>query len=291
MKTASRILGTAFFLSGYEVQDAPRYGAERRGAPMFAYVRADRNPIFERGIIHCPDLVVVADDSLLRLAAAGVSVGLDEHTVMLIHSKLTFEQLRNQCPVPDSLLVLAPVRQQGSGGIQPLSTVCGAAAAALVDIDEAILLEAVSSELSALEAQRLSENLELAGEVYRKMAAHGVSISPGNRETELGMPDWIELPFEEACLSAPVIHGRATSRKMDTGAWRSLRPQIDFKRCNRCGLCATFCPDGVISLDEQGLPEIDYGHCKGCLVCLVQCPAHAISAVVEQPLATQEKQP
>jgi len=30
MKTASRILGTAFFIEGYEVQDAPRYGAERR---------------------------------------------------------------------------------------------------------------------------------------------------------------------------------------------------------------------------------------------------------------------
>ena len=29
MKTASRILGTAFFKAGYEVQDAPRYGAER----------------------------------------------------------------------------------------------------------------------------------------------------------------------------------------------------------------------------------------------------------------------
>jgi Pyruvate/2-oxoacid:ferredoxin oxidoreductase gamma subunit len=32
IKTASRILGTAFFLEGYEVQDSPRYGAERRGA-------------------------------------------------------------------------------------------------------------------------------------------------------------------------------------------------------------------------------------------------------------------
>ena len=32
MKTASRILGTAFFRASYEVQDAPRYGAERRGA-------------------------------------------------------------------------------------------------------------------------------------------------------------------------------------------------------------------------------------------------------------------
>ena len=40
MKTASRILGTAFFKAGYQVQDAPRYGAERRGAPIFAYGRA-----------------------------------------------------------------------------------------------------------------------------------------------------------------------------------------------------------------------------------------------------------
>ena len=44
MKTASRILGSAFFAEGYEVQDAPRYGAERRGAPIFAYVRAARAP-------------------------------------------------------------------------------------------------------------------------------------------------------------------------------------------------------------------------------------------------------
>ncbi len=42
MKTAGRILGSAFFAEGFEVQDAPRYGAERRGAPLFAYVRASR---------------------------------------------------------------------------------------------------------------------------------------------------------------------------------------------------------------------------------------------------------
>ena len=58
MKTASRILGSAFFLEGYEVQDAPRYGAERRGAPIFAYVRASRKAINERGVIQHPDLVV-----------------------------------------------------------------------------------------------------------------------------------------------------------------------------------------------------------------------------------------
>ena len=70
MKTASRILGSALFAGGFEVQDAPRYGAERRGAPIFAYVRADRAPINERGIIRQPDLVVVADDTLVPVPAA-----------------------------------------------------------------------------------------------------------------------------------------------------------------------------------------------------------------------------
>ena len=44
MKTASRILGTAFFKTGYEVQDAPRYGAERRGAP-FSPMCVPTNPL------------------------------------------------------------------------------------------------------------------------------------------------------------------------------------------------------------------------------------------------------
>ena len=86
MKTASRILGTAFFLAGYEVQDAPRYGAERRGAPIFAYVRADKAPINERGIINHPDLVIVADESLVPVPAAGVLAGITENTLMLINS-------------------------------------------------------------------------------------------------------------------------------------------------------------------------------------------------------------
>ena len=88
MKTASRILGTAFFLEGYEVQDAPRYGAERRGAPIFAYVRASREIINERGIIGQPDLILVADDSLMAIQAAGVLSGLTEQTVLVVYSPL-----------------------------------------------------------------------------------------------------------------------------------------------------------------------------------------------------------
>ncbi|MEN8189547.1 MAG: 2-oxoacid:acceptor oxidoreductase family protein [Thermodesulfobacteriota bacterium] len=281
MKSASRILGTAFFLTGYEVQDAPRYGAERRGAPMSAYVRASKEVIFERGIIHQPDLVIVADESLLLLPAAGVGAGLDEHSVLLIHSngqRAAFcEQFRNVA----SLLLLPTIKSTVQSGIQPLSAICAAAAAALCDLSLESLQEGVKSELAAIGRDKLAWNLEQAEETFSTIKAEGVLVRQQKGDGELKLPDWIELPFEEARLSAPVIHGSATSLKMNTGSWRSLRPQIDHDRCSRCGLCNTFCPDGVISMDNEGFPLIDYGHCKGCLICLVQCPTHAITAVSE----------
>ena len=48
MKTASRIVGSAAFHAGFEAQDSPTYGAERRGAPMAAYTRVSKEPILER---------------------------------------------------------------------------------------------------------------------------------------------------------------------------------------------------------------------------------------------------
>ncbi len=110
MKTASRMLGTAFFLEGFEVQDAPRYGAERRGAPIFAYVRAAREPIHERGIITRPDLVVVADDSLVSIAAAGVCQGLTERGVLLINSHDSVESWSQRLNLSGPIVVL-PARQ------------------------------------------------------------------------------------------------------------------------------------------------------------------------------------
>ena len=100
MKTASRILGSALFMAGFEVQDAPRYGAERRGAPIFAYVRADRAPIHERGVILRPDLVVVSDDTLLGVTAAGVMDGVDEETVLLVATNDELEVWRDRLKTP-----------------------------------------------------------------------------------------------------------------------------------------------------------------------------------------------
>lgn len=281
MKTAGRILGTAFFLAGYNVQDAPLYGAERRGAPMFSYVRADKKPINERGVIGNPDLVIVADESLLSLSAAGVLPGLTSHSVLLVQTDQPAETMKNQLHIKGGFLVLPfSPDEKTTGGMALASTSCGAAAVCLCGLSLDVLEQAVRGELKTLSPEILEKNLARAREVFALLPSGIV------REGEGGMakwqrPNWIDLPMEEAGISAPAIHGAATSLKMETGDWRILRPVIRADACVRCGLCHVFCPEGVISLSDDGLPEIDYHHCKGCLICLAQCPAHAIDAVPE----------
>ena len=86
MKTAGRILGTAAFRAGFVVQDAPVYGAERRGAPMAAFVRIAREPILERGAILDPDLVLIADETLLDDPAALPLGGAGAGTTIVVNS-------------------------------------------------------------------------------------------------------------------------------------------------------------------------------------------------------------
>jgi pyruvate ferredoxin oxidoreductase delta subunit len=68
------------------------------------------------------------------------------------------------------------------------------------------------------------------------------------------------------------------SRENRTGAWRSRRPVRDAERCNACGLCWLYCPEGCIT---HGTHEIDYDYCKGCGICVTECKRGAISLVRE----------
>ena len=293
MKTASRILGTAFFLEGFEVQDAPRYGAERRGAPIFAFVRADRAPINERGIIHNPDLVIVADDSLVGVPAAGVLAGLDAHSLLLINSHEDGATWIRRLNLQGPVLILPAARDVEDRAAMPYAgTQCAGAAARLVGvIDKASLCAAIRQELAHLGPAIIARNIERAGAAFDAMADHAGRVTPRRTETPhtLDAPAWVDLPFEEARRSAPVIHGALTSTAVKTGLWRTMRPVIDYAACNRCWwVCSTYCPDSAIVVDSEGRPEIDYDHCKGCLVCVAQCPAHAIAAVPEDQAQAAE---
>jgi len=285
IKTASRILGSAFFSEGFEVQDAPRYGAERRGAPIFATVRAGQEPIFERGVVSRPDLVVVADATLVPVAAAGVLLGMAGHTVLLLSSDEPPELWKERLHVSGKLLTLSSGAGEGAR-VATVGTACAAASARLVGVIGRDALEsAVRAELADLDPTVVRRNVECAIDVFDRFAAFEGSVCEGPEPEILALPDpeWIELAHEPARVSAPDVFGGLTSVEVRTGLWRTLRPVVDREHCHRCHwVCTTFCPDGAIHAAPDGVPEIDYDHCKGCLVCVAVCPAHAIRAVPEQ---------
>ena len=287
MKTASRILGSAFFGAGYQVQDAPRYGAERRGAPIFAYVRADSKTINERGIIATPDLVVVADDTLVGMPAAGVTQGMDSHTVLLINSHDSAEVWNERLNTDARVLILSAVEEvEDRASLPYIGSRCAAAAAAFCGvISRDILIAALRDELKHLHSDVIEKNRQIALDVFDEMSRHAGLVEQTGLPSAIDYapPGWIEMPFEAAQVSNLAIHAGATSVKVRTGLWRTMRPVIDYQRCSGCAwICSTYCPDGCINVRADGYPDIDYDHCKGCLVCVAQCPPHAIESIPEQ---------
>lgn len=285
MKTAARILGTAFFLERFEVQDAPRYGAERRGAPIFAYVRASRGAVNERGIIHNPDLVLVADETLALVSPGEIMHGATERTVVVIQSSEQTEAWRERLAVSGTLLTLPADAESGDGQWFRFAGVsCVGAAARLAGvISRSSLGEALQAELSHRGDALVARNLETALKYYDLMAPYEGAVTPG-REISADAwlkPDWVDLPFEAAGVSAPDVFTPATSGVVKTGLWRTVRPVIHRELCRRCRLCGAYCPDGCIGFDREGFPDIDYRHCKGCLICMAQCPSRAIRAIPE----------
>lgn len=295
MKTASRILGTAFFLSGYEVQDAPRYGAERRGAPIFAFVRADQNPVNERGIMTQPDLVVVADDTLVGMPAAGVLQGIDAQTVLLINSHESAKTWQHRLNTEATILIL-PAREdvEDRAELPYLGSQSAAAAAALTGvINEKTFEQALNEELEHLGPVIVKQNIAVASQAFAAMRKHAGLVKESGMPlaTDYNQPEWIDLPLESATLSAPAIHAGNTSVNVRTGLWRTMRPVIHYAKCSGCWwVCSTYCPDGAINVREDGKPEIDYDHCKGCLVCVVQCPPHAIESIPEYLAKQQDEE-
>ena len=92
------------------------------------------------------------------------------------------------------------------------------------------------------------------------------------RQQEIKLPtysSWKELPHVP--VSIGVVGSIGT-----TGEWRILRPVISRDKCNRCGMCYLYCPEGILIFENGKNPVIDLTYCKGCGICAFECPKKAI---------------
>jgi pyruvate ferredoxin oxidoreductase gamma subunit len=283
MKTASRIVGSAAFEAGYTVQDSPVYGAERRGAPIAAFTRIAHEPILERGAIAHPDLVVVADDTLLSEPASQPVAGCDYRSTLLINTHHGEPDIRPLTPHGGRILTadFTTLALNMTQNLASLSTALGTAAASLIGLSLEALLAGLDQELgqSHLTASQQEANRELARAIYSQ--AHSwAQVQERPDDATMPAPELVQVAFVPPAQAAPSIFAVGNSPERHTGSWRQFRPVLHPEKCTRCWLCFVWCPEAAIALDADEYPVVDYDVCKGCLLCAHECPTHAFS--VEQ---------
>jgi len=92
--TAAKVLADACLSTGKNVQAFPEYGPERAGAPLRAYNRISSRPLR----IHCPverpNIVVVADPTLLE--SINVMDGAPEDAMLLVNTSKDPAEIRSK---------------------------------------------------------------------------------------------------------------------------------------------------------------------------------------------------
>jgi len=88
---AAYLLAMAAFEENRYGQAFPNFGAERRGAPVMAFVRIADNPIKRRNQVQHPAFLIVQDQALLHVS--GVLDGLLPDGKILVNSTYSSEEL------------------------------------------------------------------------------------------------------------------------------------------------------------------------------------------------------
>lgn len=88
---AAYLLATAAFEDGRYAQAFPSFGAERRGAPVTAFVRIAEQPIRRRCEVREPAYLIIQDEALLHVA--GVLNGLLPGGGVLVNSNRSSDDL------------------------------------------------------------------------------------------------------------------------------------------------------------------------------------------------------
>jgi len=100
--TSAELVAQAAINEGKYAQAFPAFGAERRGAPVVAFVRINSDePIRVRAEITEPDVVVVLDPGLLRIE--NVTSGLKANGMVVVNTKKQPEQIRQEFSINWSL--------------------------------------------------------------------------------------------------------------------------------------------------------------------------------------------
>lgn len=160
---ASEILGRAFFVEGKYPQCFSLFGSERRGAPVFGFLRVDEKPILLKCQIKRPDQLIIFDLSLME--ESEVLQELKPGGTLLINTDKDIDFFKGLRQYRIGLIdVGAIARKAGIGGV--LNTALLGAYASLTHlVRKETLIEVVQQMISI----KTESNIEALREAYNKV--------------------------------------------------------------------------------------------------------------------------
>ncbi len=277
IKSAAHIISSAAFLSGYYVQDQPLYGAERRGAPISAFIRISNEPILARGYISYPLFVIVADDSLLQDKNSDPLKEMTKDTILFVNSTLNAGKISSKYEIHNKLITFDLTQLAIDILGKPMISVAVAGATSkLINLNFEDVKQSLALELKdiGIRDAELAKNIELARAAFESAPSMKIEVGKEYEERELSIFD---LKYHEPSISTCTITNTGNSSVRRTGDWSIYKPVIDYDKCTKCMLCYIYCPDSAITIGKDGFPVVNYDTCKGCNICYTECPTRTIT--------------
>lgn len=162
---AAEILAEAYFHEGYYTQSFPSFGVERRGAPVMAFLRIDKEFIYLRSMIYKAQMALVLSPDAAKTPT--FKPGLVDKATLVINSKASLPEVAEfDCYYVDAAGIAL---EFGLGSkAQPLvnTAMLGAFARACGDLSLDNLLKAVENKVPL----KIEKNISAVRKAYDSVA-------------------------------------------------------------------------------------------------------------------------
>ncbi len=227
----SKLVARLYFQAGKHVKEFPKFGVERRGAPVEGYVRVSDQPIELACQIYEPDAVAVMAESILD--QVDVTAGLQPGGMLLLNSPHPPETFRSRFAGFRVATVDASAIALRHGLGTPLAPIANTALFGAFARLAGFSRETVAAALQA-ELKRPERDRRAALEGYASVRP--AVLLPGTPQRPPSPPPAFRTLEELPDLA----YSLRDARGVRTGTWRSQRPVYRFK----VAPCHARCPAG-----------------------------------------------